>query len=372
MTEEQASATEPDRTPALEFRGITKEYGSTVAVSGLDLSVRRGELVTLLGPSGSGKSTLLKLLAGFETPSSGEILISGRPVAKLPPAKRNIGMVFQNYALFPHLSVRDNIAYGLRYRGVAQRERRERAERILELMQLAGFGDRRPDQLSGGQQQRVAIGRALAIEPDILLMDEPLGALDRQLRRDMEQEIRRLHAMLETTIVYVTHDQEEAMTLSDRVVVMRDGRIAGADETARLYEFPPNEFVASFFGGSNILPITASGIGSGATAEVLGKPIRLGELSGGERAAIHPFEFALQRPEGPDVLEFSVEVLDVIPLGELSLVKGMIGEQPVELRVTTRSAGHVRRGATVPAFVRAEGVRLVAAGAGGGPPAERP
>jgi putative spermidine/putrescine transport system ATP-binding protein len=241
----------------LEFSGITKRYGPVAAVADFDLAVGRGELLTLLGPSGSGKTTLLKMLAGFEIPDEGDIVLNGRSIATLPPAARNVGMVFQHYALFPHLTVIDNVAYGLRYRGQGKAERRAKAERMLALARLEGYGHRYPRQLSGGQQQRVAIARALAIEPDVLLMDEPLGALDRQLRLEMEQEIRRLHHELDTTFIYVTHDQEEALTLSDRVAIMNSGRLVGLGAPRSLYEKPPSAFVARFFGNSNLLPVEA-------------------------------------------------------------------------------------------------------------------
>jgi glutamate-1-semialdehyde 2,1-aminomutase len=246
-----------DRELVLEIRSLRKSYGRTLALDGVDLSVYRGELVTLLGPSGSGKTTLLKVIAGFEAPSGGEVRLRGRDISRLPPARRGIGMVFQHYALFPHMTVAQNIGYGLKLRGTRRAERERRVREMLELLRLSGLGERRPRQLSGGQQQRVALGRALVYDPQIILMDEPLGALDRALRIEMEREIRTLHRDLGATIVYVTHDQQEAYALSDRIAVMHDGLIVGVGSPAELYAHPPNAFVASFFAGSNPLPVDA-------------------------------------------------------------------------------------------------------------------
>ena len=238
----------------VEFRGIKKSYdGQTLVVKDLDLSIRAGEFVTLLGPSGSGKTTILMMLAGFQPPTAGEILLDGNPIHDLPARKRGIGMVFQNYALFPHMSVGANLAFPLEVRGIRAEERRERVERALGLVRLEGFTDRRPGQLSGGQQQRVAIARALVFEPSLVLMDEPLGALDRSLRDEMQYEIRRIHQTLGVTIVYVTHDQQEAMVMSDRIAVLRDGIIEQLAVPEGLYEEPESAFVARFIGESNQL-----------------------------------------------------------------------------------------------------------------------
>jgi glutamate-1-semialdehyde 2,1-aminomutase len=247
----------------LEIRSLHKSYGSTPALGGVDLSVHRGELLTLLGPSGSGKTTLLKVIAGFEAPSGGEVLLRGRDISRLPPARRGVGMVFQHYALFPHMTVAQNIGYGLKLRGAPRAERERRVQAMLELLRLSGLGERRPRQLSGGQQQRVALGRALVYDPEIILMDEPLGALDRALRIEMEREIRTLQHELGATVVYVTHDQQEAYALSDTIAVMHDGAIVGVGSPAELYANPPNAFVASFFAGSNPLPAEAVDPGHG-------------------------------------------------------------------------------------------------------------
>ena len=236
----------------VRLQGIGKTYdGSTRVVDELDLDIERGEFLTLLGPSGSGKTTTLMMLAGFETPTSGAILLDGKPLAHLPPYKRQIGMVFQNYALFPHMSVAENIAFPLSVRNIGRAEAAGRVERALEMVQLGGYGSRRPAQLSGGQQQRVAVARALVFEPKLVLMDEPLGALDKQLREQMQLEIRRLHQRLGVTMVYVTHDQHEALTMSDRIAVFHRGRIQQLDTPEKIYEEPGNAFVARFIGENN-------------------------------------------------------------------------------------------------------------------------
>ena len=240
--------------PIVRFVGIEKSYdGITRVVDDLDLDIERAEFLTLLGPSGSGKTTTLMLLAGFEAPTGGEILLEGKSLSHVPPHQRNIGMVFQNYALFPHMSVAENIGFPLSVRGVPAAEIAGRVERALDMVQLAGFGRRRPAQLSGGQQQRVAVARALVFEPKLILMDEPLGALDKQLREQMQLEIRRLHRRLGVTMVYVTHDQSEALTMSDRIAVFHRGRIQQLDTPKQMYEYPKSAFVARFIGENNRL-----------------------------------------------------------------------------------------------------------------------
>ena len=240
--------------PHVEFEDIGKSYdGRVMAVQGLNLAVRRGEFLSLLGPSGSGKTTCLMMLAGFETPTAGSIRIGGRSVHALPPRRRGIGMVFQDYALFPHMTVEDNLAFPLDVRGVGRDRRRELVDRALRLVRLEGFGSRRPGQLSGGQQQRVAIARALVFEPELVLMDEPLGALDRHLREELQYEIRRIHRTLGVTIVYVTHDQQEAMVMSDRIAVLREGMVEQVAPPEALYEEPERSFVARFIGENNRL-----------------------------------------------------------------------------------------------------------------------
>lgn len=234
------------------FRSVNKSYGGAVpAVRDLDLEVRRGEFLTLLGPSGSGKTTALMLLAGFEYPTTGEILVDGRRVDAVSPNRRGIGMVFQNYALFPHMTVAQNLAFPLEVRKRPRSEIAERVERVLDLVRLSGMGARRPDQLSGGQQQRIAVARALIFEPGLVLMDEPLGALDKQLREQMQFEIKDIHSRLGVTFIYVTHDQTEALTMSDRIAVFSAGTIQQLSTPSELYERPRTSFVAGFIGENN-------------------------------------------------------------------------------------------------------------------------
>ena len=240
------------------FDRVQKSYdGHTLVVRDLNLAVRRGEFLTLLGPSGSGKTTTLMMLGGFERPTAGHILLDGKPVEALPPEKRDIGFVFQNYALFPHMNVAENVAFPLRYRGVRGDEAKQRVTRALDMVRLGGFEGRKPTQLSGGQQQRVALARALVFQPKLVLMDEPLGALDKQLRERMQIEIKHLQQTLGITIVFVTHDQSEALTMSDRVAVFHDGILQQLASPRALYDEPSNAFVAGFVGENNFIPCTA-------------------------------------------------------------------------------------------------------------------
>ncbi len=238
----------------VRFENVQKSYdGEILVVKNLNLDIRKGEFVTMLGPSGSGKTTCLMMLAGFEPATHGEIFLNNRPINMVPPNKRGIGMVFQNYALFPHMSVAENLAFPLQVRGLSKAEQEEKVKRVLEMVELPQMGGRRPAQLSGGQQQRIAVARALVFEPDLVLMDEPLGALDKQLREQMQYEIKHIHENLGVTVVYVTHDQTEALTMSDRVAVFEDGVIQQLSSPESLYENPQNSFVAQFIGENNKL-----------------------------------------------------------------------------------------------------------------------
>jgi len=246
--------------PIIVFDKVTKSYdGKTQVVKSLDFAVERGEFVTLLGPSGSGKTTTLMMLAGFEEASSGTIAFDGRPLNNVPAHRRGIGVVFQNYALFPHMSVAANLSFPMEMQGVGRAEREERVRAALDMVKLGHLGDRRPAQLSGGQQQRVALARALVFRPKLVLMDEPLGALDKQLREHMQLEIKHIHEKLGVTVVYVTHDQGEALTMSDRVAVFHHGRIQQLAPPTDIYEKPANAFVASFIGENNRLEGTVAG-----------------------------------------------------------------------------------------------------------------
>lgn len=234
------------------FEGVQKSYdGKTLVVKDLNLDIAKGEFLTMLGPSGSGKTTCLMMLAGFETATHGAIKLEGRPINNIPPHKRGVGMVFQNYALFPHMSVAENLSFPLEVRGMKKPERDAKVERALAMVRMEGFGNRRPAQLSGGQQQRIAVARALVFDADLVLMDEPLGALDKQLREEMQYEIKHIHENLGVTVVYVTHDQSEALTMSDRIAVFNEGRVQQLASPADLYERPENAFVAQFIGENN-------------------------------------------------------------------------------------------------------------------------
>ena len=242
-----------DAVPDIRLRGLVKRYGGQAAVDGIDLDVQRGEFFTMLGPSGSGKTTTLRMIAGFERPDEGSVELAGEEVSGTPPFDRDVNTVFQDYALFPHLSVEDNVAYGLRVKKVPKPERRTRVGEALEMVRLPSLGGRKPSQLSGGQRQRVALARAIVNRPRVLLLDEPLGALDLKLRQEMQVELKRIQQEVGITFVYVTHDQEEALTMSDRLAVFNEGRIEQVGDPAEVYEHPASEFIAGFVGVSNVL-----------------------------------------------------------------------------------------------------------------------
>lgn len=266
----------------LELRGLCKRYGAHAAIDDVSLIVAPGEFVCLLGPSGSGKTSILMTIAGFVAADAGEIWVDGARINELPPEKRNFGVVFQGYALFPHMTVCDNVAYPLSVRGLRGAESKKRVTRMLDLMQIAALADRLPRQLSGGQQQRVALARALIFEPPIVLLDEPLSALDKKLRTDLQLELKALHARLGTTFVMVTHDQEEAMTLSDRVAILREGRIVQVGSPAELYDRPVNKFVAEFLGRATFLEgIIESYMGDAMMLNVLGTCVKVSPRKAG-------------------------------------------------------------------------------------------
>ncbi len=264
----------PVRTGAsVRLEKLDKRFNRVVAVDGVSLEIEPGEFITLLGPSGSGKTTTLMMIAGFETPTAREIYIDGSPIVATPPHRRNIGMVFQNYALFPHMTVAENIAFPLKQRKISKASIAERVAGVLDIVSLPGYQRRYPRQLSGGQQQRIALARAIVFNPRVLLMDEPLGALDKQLRENLQLEIRRLHEELGITFIYVTHDQEEALVMSDRIAVMNQGRIEQVGSPIDLYDRPNSRFVAGFIGESNFLEGTALDGGAGVNAVRVGDDI---------------------------------------------------------------------------------------------------
>ncbi len=295
----------------LLIEGAGKRFGEVAALDGVSLQVARGELLTILGPSGSGKTTLLKVVAGFEKPDTGSVKIDGVEITALPPARRDIGMVFQNYALFPHLTVERNVAFPLEMRNVAKAEIARRVAEALALVELAGYGQRLPRQLSGGQQQRVALARAIVFNPRLLLLDEPFGALDRKLRETMQLEVRRLQRRLGLTTIFITHDQEEALVLSDRIAVMNKGAIQQIATTTEIYERPANDFVADFVGESNIFHGAMSGPGTvtldgGRTLQVKS------DKPAGARVGV------LMRPERfgtSGTNQFTGEVIEAVYLG---------------------------------------------------------
>jgi spermidine/putrescine ABC transporter ATP-binding subunit len=304
----------------VRIEGIRKTYGAVAAVEQVTLAVEAGEFLTLLGPSGSGKTTTLSCIAGFSIPTEGEIYIDGKPVTLEPPFKRNVGMVFQNYALFPHMTVAANLAFPLRMRKLPPRVIAERVQWGLALVQLEGLGERHPRQLSGGQQQRVALARALVFEPPVLLLDEPLGALDKKLRGEMQLELKRLHRRIGVTIIYVTHDQEEALTMSDRIAVMNRGRIEQVGAPLELYEAPATRFVAEFIGESNFFDGTAAMERGGplvlVTRSGLRVPLPPGSAEAGEEVALflRPEKIVVADPESGEGI--AGEVAEVVYLGE--------------------------------------------------------
>ncbi|WP_422749223.1 ABC transporter ATP-binding protein [Mycobacterium sp. WMMD1722] len=291
------SVTPPADQSYIEIRQLRHEYGGVAALDDVSLDVRPGEFVTLLGPSGSGKSSLLHIIAGLIEPTAGTVSIAGRDITHLPPQKREIGLVFQNYALFPHLTARENIRFPLNVRKTADNEAAERVAEVLELVELTALADRRPDQLSGGQQQRVAVGRAISAVPKVLLLDEPLGALDRRLRQQLGQEIRRVQRETGITTLYVTHDQEEAFTMSDRVVVMNHGEIRQVGTPEQVYIRPRDSFVADFVGEVNRWPATASSHTGDTTRVTLAGQTEFEALRGYAVPGDHADLAAIVRPE---------------------------------------------------------------------------
>ena len=269
---------------AVRLESVTKRFGAVTAVDDLDLEIRDGEFFSMLGPSGSGKTTVLRMIAGFEAPTSGKVFLGGEDVTKRAPFARNVNTVFQDYALFPHLDVLGNVEYGLAVKKVPRRERRQRAEEALESVRLGGYGGRKPGQLSGGQRQRVALARALVNRPQVLLLDEPLGALDLKLRREMQIELKQLQRDVGITFVFVTHDQEEALTMSDRIAVFNDGRIEQVAAPAELYEAPASSFVAGFVGTSNLLTGETARVVLGRTGMFSIRPEKI-HLGGADQAA---------------------------------------------------------------------------------------
>jgi len=310
--------------PLVQFKNVQKSYdGKVLVVKDLNLDVETGEFLTMLGPSGSGKTTCLMMLAGFEPATYGEIYLNERPINNVPPHKRGIGMVFQNYALFPHMTVAENLAFPLDVRKMSKAEREQRVKRALDMVQLGEFGNRRPAQLSGGQQQRVAVARALVFDPDLVLMDEPLGALDKNLREQMQYEIKHIHENLGVTVVYVTHDQSEALTMSNRIAVFNDGVIQQLAAPDDLYERPDNAFVAQFIGENNKLRGTVSDIDGDycvvQTAQgvpIYAMAVNVANVGEESTLSLRPERVVINPAEGSVPNIFEAQVLELIYLGD--------------------------------------------------------
>ncbi|MFO7273171.1 MAG: ABC transporter ATP-binding protein [Sphaerobacter thermophilus] len=338
----------------LQLIDLTKTYGDVVAADRVTLDIAPGEFITLLGPSGSGKTTTLMMIAGFVTPTSGQILVNGDDIAFRAPHKRNIGMVFQNYALFPHMTVAENIAFPLKMRKWSRNRIQEAVDEVLRLVRLSGYGERYPRQLSGGQQQRVALARALVFRPPVLLMDEPLGALDKKLREEMQLEIKHIQEATNITTVYVTHDQEEALTMSDRIAVMRDGRIEQVGSPRDLYERPASAFVAGFLGDSNFLEGRVD-IVDGASVLITREGFRVrlpsgAELQPGEQigVALRPERIRVGTPDGKDtVLQGILD--EVIYVGDSSKLRVRVADGCYLVAKEQNQDGtrHWRRGESV-------------------------
>jgi putative spermidine/putrescine transport system ATP-binding protein len=335
----------------VEFAHVQKSYdGEMLVVKDLNLDIGKGEFLTMLGPSGSGKTTCLMMLAGFETATHGEIRLGGRPINNIPPYKRGIGMVFQNYALFPHMTVAENLAFPLEVRKIGRSDRDAKVARALDMVQMGAFGGRRPAQLSGGQQQRIALARALVFEPELVLMDEPLGALDKQLREHMQFEIKRIADNLGITVVYVTHDQTEALTMSDRVAVFDDGRIQQLAPPDVLYEEPENSFVAQFIGENNTLVGVVREINDGVALVELddgelidAKPVNVTRPGERTRVSIRPerVEFNKARLQ-PGAHTLKAEVLEFIYMGDIFRTRLRVAGND-DFIVKTRNAPDQRR-----------------------------
>ena len=354
---------------AIQIRQVVKRYGSVTALHGVSLDIRDNEFFTLLGPSGCGKTTLLRCIAGFEDVTEGEIALFGQDIARLAPDHRPVNTVFQQYALFPHMSLRDNVAFGLKMKGVGADQRNKRAEAMLEMVHLGAFADRFPAQLSGGQQQRVALARALAPEPRVLLLDEPLSALDLKLRQAMRVELKQLQETTGITFIFVTHDQEEALTMSDRIAVMSNGRVQQIGTAREIYEAPRNRFVADFIGETNLLPVSVKGISDGMARVVLPGGHELDcpatetdaetDAAGTHHVSIRPERLSLTAPGSGD-LEAQVE--RIVYLGtDLQLLARLPGGEALHARLQNSARITLPEpGATVGLQIEAGAARLLA------------
>ena len=344
--------------PMVRFAGVQKSYdGEVLVVKDLNLDIAKGEFVTMLGPSGSGKTTCLMMLAGFEPATHGEIYLDGKPINSVPPHKRGIGMVFQNYALFPHMTVAENLAFPLEVRGMNKTDQEAKVKRALEMVELGAMGGRRPAQLSGGQQQRVAVARALVFDPELILMDEPLGALDKQLREQMQYEIKHIHESLGVTVVYVTHDQAEALTMSDRIAVFNDGVIQQISSPDVLYEAPETSFVAQFIGENNKLNGTVESIEKDnvamikiSTGDIIqANAINIGNVGSTTTMSLRPERIVINPKKGsvPNIIQG--EIAELIYLGDHIRTRMKVADSDEFIVKIPNSFGHasLQEGTTV-------------------------
>ena len=330
----------------VKFAKVDKSYdGKVLVVKDLNLDIEEGEFVTMLGPSGSGKTTCLMMLAGFETPTNGEIYLDGNPISNIPPHKRGIGMVFQNYALFPHMTVYENLAFPLRVRKIPKDEIDKKVDKALSMVSLGGYESRMPGQLSGGQQQRVAVARALVFDPSVVLMDEQLGALDKNLRESMQYEIKHIHESIGVTVVYVTHDQGEALTMSNRIAVFNDGKVQQLSSPDKLYEEPVNSFVAEFIGENNTFSGQVTDISGGkckvkldSGSEIMSNPIRVNSKGEKTIVSLRP-ERAIINPENNMENKHKGKIEEVIYHGDHTRVRlNLLGNKEFILKVPNSSA----------------------------------
>jgi spermidine/putrescine transport system ATP-binding protein len=360
------------KTGAVDLVQLRKQFGDVAAVDGIDVAIEAGEFFSLLGPSGCGKTTTLRLIAGFERPDDGKILLDGNDMAATPPHRRKVNTVFQSYALFPHLEVFDNVAFGLRRARVNKSDIKQRVTRVLEAVQLAGYEKRKPGQLSGGQQQRVALARALVLEPSVLLLDEPLGALDAKLRKALQLELKAIQERFGITFVYVTHDQEEALTMSDRIAVMSGGRVEQIATPERMYEEPETVFVADFLGVSNLMRVTAEGDDGSACRTKLGDfALRAGCGEIGQQGETH----VVIRPERVVIEPYGASGANRVPgmiervvyhgASEQLVVRLASGDVVQALFVRDGSSHDWAQGTAVQVHLPVEALRVLPPGAGG-------
>ena len=346
----------------LHIDAVTKRFGEFTALHDVSLGISRGEFVTFLGPSGSGKTTTLMIIAGFEKATAGDVRVEGRSLSAIPPHARNIGIVFQNYALFPHKTALENVCFPLQMRSVGRATAIRKAEDMLALVGLKGLGERYPKELSGGQQQRVALARALVFEPSLLLLDEPLGALDKSLREQMQIEIKRIQKSLGVTTIFVTHDQSEAMSMSDRIVVFNHGRVQQVDAPLDIYQRPNTNFVAGFVGESNLIAATVRDSGSGLVATGAFGDIALPAGKGAEDGQdvtlmVRPEAFHLVGEDGP--AGFDMTVGTIVNYGDNALVMGEHASQPLRIKLMGHEAARLSEGQSVRVAWKPEAVHLI-------------